>query len=306
MSKIPYVVNNVVEGSTIFISDELKEKLISEWESIGISNDFVFCKVMQDESLLRGLLVRILPDLDVISIEVVQQKSIEIGMDIHGVRFDIYATLADGTVIDIEMQMVNTGSLPRRMRYYGSVADIQMLEKSISYDDLQDQYVIMICPFDLFGQGRHIYTFRKRCVESTELELDDGTTSIVLNASGILDDISNDLKAFLDYVAGKEVDDDYVRKLDAAVTRAKLNKRWRAEYMIASAWVMDHEIIGRQKGLEEGRQIGIEEGRQEIISAMLRNGKTPREIADFCGYPIELVNRIQENMPVKESCTDGV
>ena len=33
--------------------------------------------------------------------------------------------------------------------------------------------------------------------------------------------------------------------------RAKLNKRWMAEYMIASAWVMDHEIIGRQKGMGE-------------------------------------------------------
>ena len=106
-----------------------------------------------------------------------------------------------------------------------------------------------------------------------------------------MDDINDDLRAFLDYVAGKEVDDNYVRKLDAAVTRAKLNKRWRAEYMIASGWVMDHEIIGRQKGIEEERQ--------ERISTMLRNGKTPQEIADFCGYPIELVNNIQESMLVK-------
>ena len=106
-----------------------------------------------------------------------------------------------------------------------------------------------------------------------------------------MDDINDDLRAFLDYVAGKEVDDNHVRKLDAAVTRAKLNKRWRAEYMIASGWVMDHEIIGRQQGIEEERQ--------ERISTMLRNGKTPQEIADFCGYPIELVNNIQESMLVK-------
>ena len=62
------------------------------------------------------------------------------------------------------------------------------------------------------------------------MELGDGTTKIVLNASGTVDDIDHRLKVFLDYVSGKSVDDEYIRKLDEAVRKAKMNKNWRREY----------------------------------------------------------------------------
>ena len=52
---------------------------------------------------------------------------------------------------------------------------------------------------------------------------------IVLNAVGTADDVDPKLRAFLDYVAGKSVDDEYVKKLDAAVMKAKANKEWRKE-----------------------------------------------------------------------------
>ena len=35
----------------------------------------------------------------------------------------------------------------------------------------------------------------------------------------------------IDYVAGKTVDDEYVKKLDEAVRKARANKEWRREYM---------------------------------------------------------------------------
>ena len=118
--------------------------------------------------------------------------------------------------------------LLERIRYNGSMMDAQMLDKGILYSKLSDSYVIMICPFDLFGLGRHIYTFKYMCVEAPSLELGDGTTKIVLNASGTLDDIDQRLRVFLDYVAGKSVDDEYIRRLDEAVRKAKMNKHWRA------------------------------------------------------------------------------
>ena len=56
----------------------------------------------------------------------------------------------------------------------------------------------------------------------------DGTTKIVLNAVGTKDDVSGHLKEFLRYVAGESSDDDYVKKLDDAVKKARANKEWRA------------------------------------------------------------------------------
>ena len=48
---------------------------------------------------------------------------------------------------------------------------------------------------------------------------------------GIDNDVSRELKAFLDYVAGKESDDFFVKKLKNAVMEAKKNREWRHEYM---------------------------------------------------------------------------
>lgn len=39
------------------------------WESLGIANDFIFGKVMQDAGLCKELLQRILPDLEIDHIE---------------------------------------------------------------------------------------------------------------------------------------------------------------------------------------------------------------------------------------------
>ena len=46
---------------------------------------------------------------------------------------------------------------------------------------------------------------------------------------------------------------------------------------------------GRAEGLAEGR----EEGRAETIRIMLQNGRTPEEIADFGGFEIEEIRKIQ-------------
>ena len=46
-------------------------------------------------------------------------------------------------------------------------------------------------------------TFENFCKEDKDILLGDETVKIFLNATGRLDDISRELKAFLDYVAGK-------------------------------------------------------------------------------------------------------
>ena len=151
-------------------------------------------------------------------------------------------------------------------------------------DKLMESYVIMICSFDLFGEGRHVYTFKNLCKEDPELELGDGTCKLVLNAVGTMNDVSAKLKAFLDYVAGKAVDDEYVKKLDEAVKRARINKKWRTEYMIINMRDREHEYIGREMH------------KREQIAEMLKDGKTPEEISAFCKYPMELIEEVQKNM----------
>lgn len=81
--------------------------------------------------------------------------------------------------------------------------------------------MIFICTFDVFKKGRHIYTFENRCREDGSILLGDETTKVFLNAKGTIDDVSRELKAFLDYVAGKESNDAYVKQLEEALREEK-------------------------------------------------------------------------------------
>ena len=57
---------------------------------------------------------------------------------------------------------------------------------------------------------------------------------------------------------------------------------------------------GLAEGLERGREEGLVKGREvekiELIENMLRKGKTPLEIADFCGLELDLIEQVQESI----------
>ncbi len=192
------------------------------------------------------------------------QKAIRSDVDARSVRLDVYVNDGKGSVYDIEMQTTSSSDLPRRSRYYQCIIDLQLLDKGQPYKKLNNSFVIFICLFDVFGGGRHKYTFVNTCSEDRNIRMGDGTTKIFLNASGQLDDVSGELKAFLDYAAGKPSKDVFVQKLEKAVREAKKNRKWRHEYM--TLLMRDQENI--EKGREEGREEGITYG-EERLSALI-------------------------------------
>ena len=106
------------------------------------------------------------------------------------------------------------------------------LKKSGSYNELPDAFVIFICTFDPFKRGRHIYTFRKVCDEDLNLNLNDGSITIFLNAQSKSEEISVELKAFLDFILGESSDDPFIKKLEERLNDAKRNAKWRRDYML--------------------------------------------------------------------------
>ena len=234
---------------------EDQEKRNTPWEELSISNDFMFWKIMQKPKICQELLQIILPELQIDRIEYPEgQKTIDIDKDARGVRLDVYVKDNKDVVYNIEMQVLDTGNLPKRSRYYQSMIDLQLIDKGQTYDKLNQSYIIFICPFDLFGKGRHKYTFRPICKEDTSILLEDGTERIFLNALGELDDISQDLKAFLDYVAGKKASRHFGDRLEQEVKEARRNREWRHEYM--TLLMRDRENV--EKGRSEGKFISLD------------------------------------------------
>lgn len=151
------------------------------------------------------------------------------------------------------MQTVNTGELPKRSRYYQGMIDLQLIDAGQSYKKLNHSYVIFICLADIFGLGLHKYTFENICLENTSLKLKDGAVKIFLNTESSREDVSDGLRSFLDYVAGRKAENSYVQKLENAVREAKRNREWRHEYMT----LLMRDLENLEKGREEGREEGI-------------------------------------------------
>ena len=246
---------------------------MKQFEELSLRDDFMFGKVMRNQELCRKMLETILgiPVEELNYPEV--QKSIDVRAEGKDVRLDVYVLDEQEKVYNTEMQRLNHKKvadvmveLPKRSRYYQGMIDINLLEKGVSYNQLNESFVIFICTFDPFGLDLCRYTFQNLCVEDKDLILEDKTTKIFLNTKGkYTKDISDELKAFLNYVERGVVSDEFTKDLDTAVQKAKYNVEWRREYM--KAYLEAQRI--RQEGREEGREEGIAQVRS--LSLWLRN-----------------------------------
>ncbi len=198
---------------------------------------------------------------------------------------DIYVEDGKETVYNIEMQTTENRNLPKRTRYYQGMIDLNILEKGENYRDLKRSFVIFVCTFDLFGEGRHIYTFENRCIQNPELSLLDGTTKIILNTKGIMDDVTPEMKRLLDFIDGKEPEDDFTRELDEAVQSVRKNEKWRLDYMTL------------QMNYQEKYEQGIEQGNKQAALRMIEAGKLSyEEIAMYSGLTLEQVLELQKEV----------
>jgi len=199
---------------------------------------------------------------------------------------------------------VNTRKLPKRSRYYQGMMDLQLIDSGQPYKKLNQSYVIFICLEDVFGKNRHIYTFENICREDPEIKLRDGAIKIFLNAKSNLNDVSSELRAFLDYLGGKKSEDEYVQKLERAVREAKRNRKWRHEYMTLLMRDQENQEIGEERGRREGRLEGMREGRLEgqlegelrklvsLIRKKQLRGYQKEQIADLLEEDIQTVEKI--------------
>lgn len=219
------------------------------YEELTLADDFLFCKVMQNPKICKEVLERILGK-EVTSISYPEaQHTVDITIEGKGIRLDIVVADSMGTYYDLEMQQRDTKELPKRMRYYTSAIDQELLKRSEDYHTLNDVVIIFICPFDLFGAGKAKYVIHSYTEDHYLVA--DGCTKVVLNAKGKAD--TKELQSFLDYLEGKQdLQDPLVQSLQEEQKFASQNAEWRADYMKLVARDMDQRAIGREEGLREG------------------------------------------------------
>ena len=74
-------------------------------------------------------------------------------------------------------------------------------------------------------------------------------------------------------------------------------ERQKEEVMDIMLALFDDETLLRDYG-NAIRAEGRAEGQNDMIASMLRKGKTPEQIADFCGVPLQQVKQVEQEMLV--------
>ena len=222
------------------------------FDDLTIADDFMFCKVMQDESICKEFLEMILSDKIGKIACLSPQNTVAAGIEAKSVRLDLLVKDEAGKSYDIEMQVSNEHNIPKRMRYYQAALDIAFLDKGEHYKALNDSYIIFVCLFDAIGKNKPLYTFENICIEDGQTPLRDGTKKVIINAQAFRKATNKELRGFLEYVTTGTVNTEYTGRIETMIQAVKNNEQARQEYRFMSGFEMDAREEGIQQGFADG------------------------------------------------------
>ena len=225
--------------------------MIKKFEDLTFTDDFMFCKVMQNSDLCKRLIEMILADKIGKIAYISVQHNINAYEQAKSVRFDVLVQTENGKFYDVEMQVSNEKNIPKRMRFYQAAIDISFLDKGNFYNNLNDSFIIFICLFDVIGKNKPIYTFENICLEDKNTPLQDGTKKVIINAEAFKDTEDKELKEFLEYLKTGKAKSEFTRRIEEMIQAIKQNEQARQEYRLMSTFEMDAMDRGAYKTKKE-------------------------------------------------------
>lgn len=285
------------------------------WEDLEFSDNFIFCKVMQNEELCKELL-EILLDFKIEKIEYLKtENQLENFYDSKGVRLDVYVK-DDKRIFDIEIQTGNYTDLIMRSRYYQSASDVATTKRRTQFNKLKETYILFICKDDPFGFGLPRYTKQSRFKEIDKFVYDDKTHHLFYNCSAWQKEDDEGIREVMKFIFSLKADSNFTQKLETATDYAKANSVFKDEYMYVEDIIEEEKEIAREEGLAEGMAKGLAEGlaegranglaegiaegsnkkAEDTAKALLKEGIPEDTIARCVGIPLERVLDIKKTL----------
>lgn len=236
-------------------------------KDLNLMDKFLFDEAMEDKDNMKTLLDIVLGQDTHLKYPPQTEKEFRNSKENRQIRLDVYAIDEDDVVYDTEPQKQNIKNLPKRSRLYQGLIDSNLLPPgSIDFNALNTVIIIMIMPFDLFGYELYQYTFRMKCEEISELELENGATRIFLNSHGKhLEFVNPELIELLEYMekstdtVAKKCESKRIHQMHERITKLKSSKEMEIKYM--QKW--EEKEIERQEAYAEGERVGEKRGRTE-------------------------------------------
>ena len=301
--------------------------VFERWEDLTLANNFIFCKVMEENPEICRELLEMLLNIKIEKLEQPNaEKSLKADYHSHGIRFDVYVKDESGRSFDLEIQTTKKSDLAKRARYYHGLMDVDALQSGVAYDTLKDSFVIFLCLGDVFGYGLPVYTFRRTAKEDNSILMNDGTTTVFFDALNYDKMGSEKVRSFFKYLCGLDIKDNFTERLSALVERLKMNARQRQDYM---TWEQELKIQSKEiaakiapimaKNMAEGMAKDIakdlardmakdmaqnmandlakdmaQEKAIDTAKNMFELNLTPEQIAKCTGLPLEQVLELQK------------
>ena len=192
---------------------------------------------MCDTEICRRVLEKIL-NVSIKKVDFpITQKTTDIAPDSGDIRLNACIHDEQETIYSIEMLCCKDEELLKKARYFQCNIDSNIILPGKRCTKLKKSYIIFICTFDPFSDGRHLYTFENRRLENLSLTLGDETTEIFLSTKGKKDDVDDEMKDFLAYIENstdtcvQQTSSQLVKAIHKRVTEIKLDKDMEPQYM---------------------------------------------------------------------------
>ena len=285
-------------------------ELLKKWENLTFTDDFIFSRVMHDEHICRQVVELILGVRIGEICYLSAQDEHKTDPDSMRIIMDVFLR-DENRIINVEMQTGHKKELPKRSRYYQSLADVSTTSTGTKYRDLPENILIFICTFDPFDRNYPRYTFEYTCKEAKhQLKLKDGSLRIFLNIKATeLSALDQKLQAFYHYLQKGVVESDLTQTISDSITTLKNNSIERRHYMTLALKMADIEYDayeeGFDKGREDGLQVGLQQGLQRGIEQGIEQGAyqtkletaknllsmnfTPTQVAQGTKLPLDVV-----------------
>ena len=237
------------------------EDLIKQIQSMNLFNDTFISVVFRDKGACLHLVRQLMqnPTLDIIAFRTQDDIPMLIS---KSPRLDITAEDDKGTIYEIEIQRVKECAPARRVRYYSSVMDSELLRKGVTYDKLPELYLFYLSEEDIWHNGQTVYKVQQSLNLGHKLiPYDNGLHTIYVNAE--VDDGTNIAK-LMQYLKTAKAGDDSQGELSRYVNFLKSPEGGR-------------EAMGEFEKYckEQGRR----ENLLENIKAIMQNAKLSAEDA---------------------------
>ena len=270
-----------------------------KYENISFTNNFAFCKVLQNEEICREFIETLLN----IKVGKLKYKSLEkelkLEIDKRAVRLDVYVADSD-RVFDLEMQTTDNKNLDCRMRYYQSMIDAELLDKGADFTELKESNIIFFCTFDPFRKGLPRYTFCNTCEELPDLKLADKCRKIAYNVNAFKKVGDEKVRKLLEFISTGKSETSLTNKISNELKRVQGNEEWRAEYMTLEMLKKDTYDSGFTAGRNEGISIGLSQGisqgaqqaKLETAKSMMQRNISIDIVAECTGLSPEEIEKL--------------